>query len=165
MPVSFNHTVQDITEPRFKLDLTDLSLDAQVSAAAKYDFVIFEDRKFADIGNTVVHQCASGHYTISSWATIINAHPLPGPGIVQGLQQAMKEGSGLLLIAEMSRYRCATPPSPTPSFCTRTNLEYLDICWPPNSACRSPYCCSFDHGPLLRTVPATSLPRDTLRRA
>jgi uridine monophosphate synthetase len=71
--------------------------------AKKYDFLIFEDRKFADIGNTVKHQYANGIYRIVEWAEVINAHPLPGPSIIQGLSEAANgKKRGLILIAEMS---------------------------------------------------------------
>jgi len=87
--------------------VTDWTADtaAQLKAlAAEHKFMIFEDRKFADIGNTVVHQCRDGYHQIASWADFVNAHPLPGPGIVDGLKEALKDApeAGLLLLAEMS---------------------------------------------------------------
>ncbi|KAI1388491.1 Orotidine 5'-phosphate decarboxylase [Hypoxylon trugodes] len=56
--------------------------------ARKHGFLIFEDRKFGDIGSTVQLQYTAGNARIIDWAHIVNVNMIPGKAAVTALQQA-----------------------------------------------------------------------------
>ncbi|CAN8010023.1 unnamed protein product [Ixodes pacificus] len=80
--------------PEFPARLKDL--------AQKHTFLIMEDRKFADIGNTVQQQYTHGVYSIQAWADLVTVHAFPGPAILAALKQASLPDQGCVLVAEMS---------------------------------------------------------------
>ena len=82
-------------------DFTSGLIDRLIALKEKHDFLLFEDRKFADIGSTVQKQYGKGIYKIASWADIVNLHPVPGPGVIEGLI-AVNPQVKCLIVAEMS---------------------------------------------------------------
>lgn len=88
--------------------LTDFSIKDFVEPlnrlAQEQEFVIFEDRKFADIGNVVRLQYSKGIHQINAWADLVTVHVIPGPDVVSGLKTAMTshDSRGCLLIGELS---------------------------------------------------------------
>lgn len=103
-------------------DLTPSTYTKLVALSRTHDFLIFEDRKFVDIGATVQKQYHGGALRISEWAHIVNATMLPGPGIIEALAQTAEGqevgklveegdagaegkaglGRGMLILAEMT---------------------------------------------------------------
>nr|QGX74572.1 orotidine 5'-phosphate decarboxylase [Aspergillus aculeatus] len=90
-------------------DFSNETIEGLKALSEKHNFLIFEDRKFIDIGNTVQKQYHQGTLRISEWAHIINCSILPGEGIVEALAQtaaaddfAYGPDRGLLILAEMT---------------------------------------------------------------
>ena len=75
-----------------------------VDAARSKGMLLFEDRKFADIGRVAQTQMG-GLYDIRSWADLVTSHSISGPDVVDGLAAAWDEVErigGVLLLAQMS---------------------------------------------------------------
>ena len=75
-----------------------------VQVARSKKMLLFEDRKFADIGRVVQTQMG-GLYDMRSWADLVTSHSVSGPDVVDGLGAAWEEGErigGVLLLAQMS---------------------------------------------------------------
>ena len=62
--------------------ITDFDPDTTIlplkDLATKYNFMLMEDRKFADIGNTQELQFSYGIYKISNWADFVTSHVIGG---------------------------------------------------------------------------------------
>lgn len=56
----------------------DKTLLLLVDLARKHNFLLMEDRKFADIGNTQELQFTEGVYKISTWADLVTSHVIAG---------------------------------------------------------------------------------------
>ena len=85
-------------------DFSRESWQGLVDSAKKHDLLLFEDRKFADIGKVSQNQMAGVH-DIRSWADIVTAHRISGPDIVDGIAAGwadVERIGGVLLLAQMS---------------------------------------------------------------
>ncbi len=56
------------------------------SLSEKKQFLIIEDRKFADIGNTQLLQLSQGIYSIASWADMVTIHVIAGEASLKAIQ-------------------------------------------------------------------------------
>uniref|UniRef100_A0A1I7SBI6 Uridine 5'-monophosphate synthase n=1 Tax=Bursaphelenchus xylophilus TaxID=6326 RepID=A0A1I7SBI6_BURXY len=74
--------------------------------AENSEFVLFEDRKFADTGNTNELQLANGSPAISEWAHLVTAHAVAGKPSIEALRTVLQNPStktnGVLLVAQLS---------------------------------------------------------------
>lgn len=81
--------------------LTDFDPDSTIlplkDLAQKHNFLIMEDRKFADIGNTQELQFSYGMYKISNWADLVTAQVIGGSQSLDGFHNV-----GVVAILGMS---------------------------------------------------------------
>ncbi|XP_055543490.1 uridine 5'-monophosphate synthase [Wyeomyia smithii] len=126
------------------------------SLAKKHNFMIMEDRKFADIGNTVSLQYASGPFKISTWADLVTVHSLPGQGILKGLKSVLNDVTqerGAFLLAEMSSQGNLVTPqytAATMKMATETDVDFVA-----GIVCQSPELVSFPG--LLQLTPGVKI--------
>ncbi len=100
--------------------------------ASDKDFLIFEDRKFADIGNTVSHQFRGGVYRIAEWTDCVTSHLIAGEGTLKGLfsegyKNSDGNGQAAFLLARMSSKGNLITPDYTDKVIStgKANPEYV----------------------------------------
>lgn len=82
----------------------DQDLIIQLKALAKkHNFLILEDRKFADIGHIAKQQFTSAPLSIADWADIVTVHVVAGSSSIDALRSTGKlDNTGLIIVAQMS---------------------------------------------------------------
>lgn len=110
--------VEDFNE-EFVRHLKEISL--------RHNFILFEDRKFADIGKTVEYQYSNGIYKISTWANLVTAHSVIGKSVLDAIKQSSGlPDRGVFLLAETSASDNLINDSYTKSTLTLTD-NYEDL--------------------------------------
>lgn len=112
---------KDICAAKLHVDIiTDFSATfiKEIKALSeKLDFLIIEDRKFADIGNTQLLQLSQGIYSIASWADIVTIHLIAGEASLKAIQDWDADNKPALIpIIEMS------------SKGALTDIDYIEKC-------------------------------------
>ena len=69
-----------------------------VKLKKRHNFLIWEDRKFADIGSIMERQI---RVNVLPWADLVSVHPIPGLESIQAIPKEI----GIILIGEMSCYQ------------------------------------------------------------
>ncbi|CAF9928859.1 MAG: orotidine 5'-phosphate decarboxylase [Heterodermia speciosa] len=72
-------------------DFSDQTIKRLNEVSRRKHFLLFEDRKFGDIGSTVQSQYTRGPLAIATWAHLTNAHIFPGPAIIKALHSAARD--------------------------------------------------------------------------
>ncbi|KAI6819264.1 hypothetical protein KC340_g13866 [Hortaea werneckii] len=72
-------------------DFGDRTIRGLNEISRRKKFLVFEDRKFGDIGSTLQQQYTRGPLAIVKWAPIVNAALFPGPAIITALSEAAQK--------------------------------------------------------------------------
>lgn len=93
----------------FIRDFSEQTVQGLKSIAQKHNFLIFEDRKFIDIGHTTQKQYHDGALRISEFAHIVNISILSGDDVVAALSEVIRapdfpyhNDRAIILFAEMT---------------------------------------------------------------
>ncbi|EMC92271.1 hypothetical protein BAUCODRAFT_77718 [Baudoinia panamericana UAMH 10762] len=88
-------------------DFGDKTIRGLNEVSRRKKFLIFEDRKFGDIGSTLQHQYTRGPLAIVKWASIVNAALFPGPAVIPALADAARRA---ILAHNTSMAELGPPP-------------------------------------------------------
>ncbi|XP_017463389.1 PREDICTED: uridine 5'-monophosphate synthase [Rhagoletis zephyria] len=128
--------------------------------ADKHNFLLMEDRKFADIGNTVSLQYGKGIYKVANWADLITAHAITGRSILQGLKAGVADTTaevrkrGVFLLAELSNSGTLIDVKYSEA-ASKIATEGADIDFVAGVVCQSVKC--FDFPGLIQLTPGVKI--------
>jgi len=95
--------------------------------AIENNFLIIEDRKFADIGNTQLLQLSQGIYSIASWADMVTIHLIAGEAALKAIKDWETDRKPALIpIIEMSSAGALTDKNYVEN-CSKFLYNYPDV--------------------------------------
>ncbi|KAI9721179.1 MAG: hypothetical protein M1812_002340 [Candelaria pacifica] len=108
-------------------DFGDKTVRGLREIAQRKKFLVFEDRKFGDIGSTVQKQYTAGPLEIVRWACITNAHIFPGPTIVRALKEAATASIAQLNQSVQTEISAGTPRTSNDSARSTSEGDYMSL--------------------------------------
>ncbi|KAL0259573.1 orotidine 5'-phosphate decarboxylase [Diplodia seriata] len=106
-------------------DFSDRTVKQLRDIAKRKKFLVFEDRKFGDIGETVQKQYTGGPLAIARWAEITNAHIFPGPAIVSSLKDAAS--TAIATFNQSVQTEISAEPSDSSSPAHHADQSHLEV--------------------------------------
>lgn len=106
-------------------DFDENLIDELIKLKEKYNFLIFEDRKFSDIGKIFHSQLYGGIYKIARWADIITIHGVCCNGMLSYLNDK-NNSPKVLIVSEMSSEGNLIDENYTNN-CYKMGLKYKNI--------------------------------------
>ncbi|KAK3178061.1 hypothetical protein OEA41_000193 [Lepraria neglecta] len=104
-------------------DFSEKTIKGLQEISQRKHFLLFEDRKLGDIGNTVQSQYTRGPLAIARWAHLTNAHLLPGPAIIPALHSAAAQ---ILISLNQSVDTTITVGTPIGTPCVSNDSNPMD---------------------------------------
>ena len=83
-------------------DFTKEFVDRISELCLKNNILIFEDRKFSDIGSTFHKQFIGGIFNIRDWCHLTTFHGIVGEGIIEQFSKIKNQDQAGLIVAQMS---------------------------------------------------------------
>ena len=108
-------------------DFTQEFIPELKALASEKNFLLIEDRKFADIGNTQLLQLSRGLYGIAGWADFVTIHLIAGEAALKAIQDWHPEHKPALIpVIEMSSKGALTDAAYIRN-CSRFLYNYADV--------------------------------------
>lgn len=70
--------------------------------AQRHHFLLFEDRKYADIGGVTRRQWVGGPFHVADWVDLVTVHAVAGPGTLDAIASYEQSHCAIMVITDLS---------------------------------------------------------------